>query len=153
VLQEVYLATESAQDSYTNAEFKTDHPSVLGTLGMLPLTQKVDLQIMRNTFDLVWEKWSWEETWGWDFPMTAMTATRLHLPEKAIQALLMDVQTNTYLVNGHNYQDQRLTLYLPGNGGLLTAIALMCAGWEGNTIENPGFPKDGGWDVQWEGFR
>lgn len=153
VLADIYLATESAQDSYTNAEFKTDHPSVLGTLGMLPLTEKVDLQIMRNTFDLVWEKWSWEQTWGWDFPMTAMTATRLHLPEKAIEALMMDVQTNTYLKNGHNYQDERLTLYLPGNGGLLTAVALMCAGWEENTVENPGFPKDGGWEVQWEGLR
>ncbi|WP_417363854.1 hypothetical protein [Galbibacter sp.] len=153
VLGDVYLATESAQDSYTNPVFKTDHPSVLGTLGMLPRTEKVDLEIMRNTFDLVWDKWSWEDTWGWDFPMTAMTATRLHLPEKAVEALLMDIQTNTYLPNGHNYQDERLTLYLPGNGGLLTAVALMCAGWEGNTVETPGFPKDGNWEVQWEGFH
>lgn len=153
VLGDVYLATESAQDSYTNPVFKTDHPSVLGTLGMLPLTKKVDLEIMKNTFDLVWEQWHWEDTWGWDFPMTAMTATRLHLPEKAVEALLMDIQTNTYLVNGHNYQDERLTLYLPGNGGLLTAVALMCAGWEGNTVENPGFPKDGTWEVQWEGLH
>lgn len=153
VLGDVYLATESAKDSYTNPEFKTDHPSVLGTLGMLPLTEKVDLKIMGNTFDLVWDQWSWEDTWGWDFPMTAMTATRLHLPEKAIEALLMDIQTNTYLPNGHNFQDQRLTLYLPGNGGLLTAVALMCGGWKGNTVENPGFPKDGNWDIQWEGFR
>lgn len=153
VLGEVYLATESAQDSYTNPVFKTDHPSVLGTLGMLPLTEKVDLGIMKNTFDLVWREWTWEDTWGWDFPMTAMTATRLHLPEKAVEALLMDIQTNTYLPNGHNYQDERLTLYLPGNGGLLSAVALMCAGWEGNTTENPGFPKDGHWEVQWEGLQ
>ena len=49
--------------------------------------------------------------------MTAMTATRLGLPEKAIDALLMNIATNTYLPNGHNYQDDRLTIYLPGNGG------------------------------------
>jgi hypothetical protein len=149
----VYLATESATDSYTNPEYKTDHPSVLGTFGMLPETKLLDKTIMKNTFDLVWKDWSWSDTWGWDFPMTAMTATRLGMPAKAIDALFMNVQTNTYLVNGHNYQDGRLTLYLPGNGGLLTAVALMCAGWDGCTEKNPGFPKDGTWQVKWEGLK
>lgn len=149
----VYLATESAQDSYTNERFKTDHPAVLGTFGMLPQTPLLDNDRMENTFDLVWKTWYWEETWGWDFPMTAMTAARLNLPEKAIEALLMDITTNTYLPNGHNYQDKRLRLYLPGNGGILTAVALMCAGWDGNTTENPGFPKDGSWNVKWEGLK
>ncbi|WP_335964843.1 hypothetical protein [Galbibacter sp. PAP.153] len=153
VLNKVYLATESARDSYTNPVFKTDHPSVLGTLGMLPLTEKVDVGIMKNTFHLIWTDWTWDDTWGWDFPMAAMTATRLHMPEKAVEALLMDIRTNTYLPNGHNFQDERLTIYLPGNGGILTAVALMCAGWDGNTIENPGFPKDGKWNVKWEGLQ
>lgn len=149
----VYLAAESAPDSYTNPEYKTDHPSVLGAFGMLPETNLLDKATMRKTFDLVWKDWSWNDTWGWDFPMTAMTATRLGMPEKAIDALLMPVQTNTYLINGHNYQDDRLRIYLPGNGGLLTAVALMCAGWDGNNTTNPGFPKDGTWKVQWEGFK
>jgi hypothetical protein len=149
----VYLATESAKDSYTNPEFKTDHPSVLGTYGMLPETPLLDKKIMRKTFDLVWDTWSWNDTWGWDFPMTAMSAARLNIPERAIDALLMDVQTNTYLVNGHNYQDERLRLYLPGNGGLLTAVAMMCAGWDGQTDNNPGFPKNGKWNVKWEGLK
>ncbi|WP_426324736.1 hypothetical protein [Pedobacter sp. R-06] len=149
----VYLAAESAPDSYTNPEYKTDHPSVLGAFGMLPETNLLDKATMRKTFDLVWKDWSWNDTWGWDFPMTAMTATRLGMPEKAIDALLMPVQTNTYLVNGHNYQDDRLRIYLPGNGGLLAAVALMCAGWDGNNTTNPGFPKDGTWKVQWEGFK
>lgn len=149
----VYLATESATDSYTNPEFKTDHPSVLGTFGMLPETSLLDKAVMRKTFDLVWDTWSWNDTWGWDFPMTAMTAARLGMPDKAVDALLMNIRTNTYLVNGHNYQDDRLTIYLPGNGGLLTAVAMMCAGWDGNTIENPGFPKDGTWNVKWEGLQ
>jgi len=149
----VYLAAESAKDSYTNPEFKTDHPSVLGAYGMLPETSLLDKQVMRKTFDLVWNVWSWDKTWGWDFPMTAMTAARLGLPEKAIDALLMNVKTNTYLANGHNYQDERLRLYLPGNGGLLTAVAMMCAGWDGATDKNPGFPKDGKWKVKWEGLK
>lgn len=149
----VYLATESATDSYTNPEFKTDHPSVLGTFGMLPETNLLDKAVMKKTFNLVWDTWSWSDTWGWDFPMTAMAAARLGMPEKAVDALLMNIRTNTYLVNGHNYQDDRLTIYLPGNGGLLTAVAMMCAGWDGNTIENPGFPKDGTWKVKWEGLK
>ena len=92
-----YLFTESATDSYTNPEYRTDHPSVFGAFGMLPQTGMVDTSIMRNTFNWIWKNWTWSKTWGWDFPMTAMTATRLGLPEKAIDALLMPIQTNTYL--------------------------------------------------------
>jgi len=82
-----------------------------------------------------------------------MAATRLNMPDKAVDALLMPVTKNTYLVNGHNYQDGRLTIYMPGNGGLLSAVAMMCAGYEGCTIKNPGFPKDGTWNVKWEGLK
>lgn len=153
VQDNVYLATESATDSYTNPEYKTDHPSVFGTYGMLPETTLLDKNIMKNTFDLIWKTWSWKDTWGWDFPMTAMTAARLGMPDKAVDALFMNVQTNTYLVNGHNYQEGRLPIYLPGNGGVLTAVAMMCAGWDGTTEKNPGFPKDGKWDVKWEGLE
>ena len=148
-----YLFAEHPTDSYTNPEFRTDHPSVFGALGMLPQTKMVNITLMKNTFDWIWDNWSWKETWGWDFPMTAMTAARLGMPDKAIDALLMPIQTNTYLTNGHNYQDDRLTIYLPGNGGLLTAIAMMCAGWEGNKVPNPGIPKDGKWKVKWEGLK
>ena len=105
---------------------------------------------MHATFDRIWQIWQWDKTWGWDFPLTAMTATRLGLQEKAVDALFMDVQTNTYLINGHNYQDPRLRIYLPGNGGLLAAVALMCAGYDGCETETPGFPHDGSWKVRWE---
>jgi hypothetical protein len=148
-----YLFAESATDSYAKPEYKTDHPSIFGALGMMPKTSMVDTSVMKNTFNWVWGNWSWKNTWGWDFPMTAMTATRLNIPDKAIDALLMPVQTNTYLHNGHNYQDDRLTIYLPGNGGLLAATALMCAGYEGNKTINPGIPKDGKWKVKWEGLK
>ena len=148
-----YLFTESATDSYTNPEYRTDHPSVLGALGMMPQADLVDTSIMHNTFNWIWDNWNWNKTWGWDFPMTAMTATRLGLPEKAIDALLIPIQTNTYLNNGHNYQDERLTIYLPGNGGLLSAIAMMCAGYDGCKTIDPGIPKNGKWKVKWEGLR
>jgi hypothetical protein len=149
----VYLATESTPDCYTTERYLTDHPAVLGAYASIPAAHHLDTTVMKNTFDKVWKIWKWEETWGWDFPLTAMAATRLHMPEKAIDALFMPVQTNTYLVNGHNYQDGRLTIYLPGNGGLLAALAMMCAGVDGNSELNPGFPKDGSWKVKWEGLR
>jgi protein-glucosylgalactosylhydroxylysine glucosidase len=149
----LYLATESTPDSYVTERYMTDHPAVLGTYASIPAADGLDTSVMRNTFDLIWKEWRWNDTWGWDFPLTAMTATRLHIPEKAIEALLMPVQTNTYLVNGHNYQDQRLTIYLPGNGGLLAAVAMMCAGFEGNKINNPGIPANGKWKIKWEGLK
>ncbi len=153
VQDNLYLAAESAKDSYTNPEYRTDHPSVLAAFGVMPSTGQVNKATMQNTFDWVWKNWIWKDTWGWDFPMTAMTATRLGLPDKAIDALLMPIQTNTYLLNGHNYQDDRLRIYMPGNGGLLAAMAMMVAGFDGCKIAMPGIPKDGKWKVKWEGLK
>lgn len=149
----LYLAAASAPDTYSNIKYTSDHMAVLGAYGMLPKCKLFTSSTMKSTLNWVWEKWNWDHTWGWDYPMTAMNAARLGEPEKAIGALLMDKRTNTYLVNGHNYQDDRLRIYLPGNGGLLTAIAMMCAGWDGCTTRNPGFPKDGKWNVKWEGLQ
>lgn len=147
-----YLFAESAVDSYTNSVYRTDHPSVLCTLGMLPALPVTDTARMHATFDWIWDNWSWTNTWGWDFPMVAMAATRLGLPDKAIGSLLMPVGKNTWLVSGHNYQDERLRVYLPGNGALLSAVAMMCAGYDGSG-PLPGWPTDGRWKVRYEGLR
>ena len=110
---------------------------------------------MKQTFDEVMQNWNWQSTWGWDYGMIAMCAARLGNPKIALQALLIDTQKNTYLKNGHNFQTtDRLRCYLPGNGALLSAVAMMCAGWEGcQEPLNPGFPKDGQWNVRWEGLQ
>lgn len=149
----LYLASEDAVDTYKDIRFTSDHMAVLGSVGILPMNKLIRADYMKNTLHWIWDNWNWGKTWGWDYPMTAMNATRLGEPEKAVGALLMDKRTNTYLLNGHNYQDGRLRCYLPGNGGLLTAVALMCAGWDGCEVPNPGFPKDGTWDVRWEGLK
>ncbi|MDO4164673.1 MAG: hypothetical protein Q4D56_09865 [Bacteroides sp.] len=150
---QLYLASEDAVDTYRDIRFTSDHMAVLGAVGILPMNKLIRADYMKNTLHWIWDNWNWGKTWGWDYPMTAMNATRLGEPEKAVGALLMEKRTNTYLPNGHNYQDGRLRCYLPGNGGLLTAIALMCAGWDGCEVQNPGFPKDGTWDVRWEGLK
>ncbi|WOK05061.1 hypothetical protein RT717_18425 [Imperialibacter roseus] len=128
----LYLAAESAPESYDSTYYMTDHPSVLGAYGMLPMTDGLDTAVMHRTFDKIWTDWQWHDTWGWDFPMVAMTATRLGDAEKAVDGLLMPITTNIYLPNGHNYQTDRLRLYLPGNGGVLAALAMMAKqenGW------------------------
>ncbi len=148
----LYLAAETAEDTYEDIRFTSDHMEVLGAWGILPKSPLVRKDYMQNTLNWIWDNWNWGKTWGWDYPMTAMNAARLGDPEKAVGALLMDKRTNTYLPNGHNYQDSRLRVYLPGNGGLLTAVGMMCAGWDGCEVKNPGFPKDGRWQVEWEGL-
>ncbi|MBQ3361775.1 MAG: glycoside hydrolase family 88 protein, partial [Prevotella sp.] len=135
---------------------RNDHPACLGVFALIPSSSvSCDNIAAHKTLDWVMKNWNWLTTWGWDYGMIAMAAARLGYPETALQALLIDTQKNTYLKNGHNFQTaDRLRLYLPGNGALLTAIAMMCAGWDGNKEGlNPGFPKDGRWDVRWEGLR
>jgi len=134
---------------------RNDHPAVLGACGLLPYYPIYNKVEMKKTLDWVMQHWNWQTTWGWDYGMIAMTAARLGEPETALKALLIGTQKNTYLPSGHNFQTpDRLRIYLPGNGALLTAIAMMCAGWEGCTMPlNPGFPKDGTWNVRWEGLQ
>ncbi len=134
---------------------RSDHPAVLGACGLLPYSGLFDKEKMRNTLDWAMNNWNWDTTWGWDYGMIAMCAARLGEPETALKALLIDKGKNTYLVNGHNFQEpKRLRLYLPGNGSLLDAVAMMCAGWDGCAEPcNPGFPKDGKWNVRWEGLQ
>lgn len=148
-----YAFTETTPDSFANPRWAHDHPIVLGSLGMLS-GPGIDPPTMRRTLDWVWQNWKWQDSWGWDYPMVAMCAARVGEPERAVDALLMDTPKNTYRANGHNYQRPGLSVYLPGNGGLLTAIAMMAAGWDGGPKKStPGFPDDGTWDVQFEGLR
>jgi hypothetical protein len=147
-----YQNVENTDDTFRDEQQRRDHPTLLGAFGMLPGTG-VDRAMMRHTLEQVMATWNWERTWGWDYPLTAMTAARLGRPDLAIEALLMEVEKNSYLINGHNYQSERLPVYLPGNGGLLTAIAMMCAGWDGSgQVHAPGFPGDGSWVVRYEGL-
>jgi len=146
----LYLAHENCPQTFT--ERNRDHPSMLGALGVLP-GSKLDAETMRRTLKKVLAVWRWEDTWGWDYPMVAMTAARLGEPALAVDALLMNTPKNVWFPNGHNWQRANLPLYLPGNGGLLAAVALMAGGWKGGPGEYaPGFPKES-WSVRWEGLR
>ena len=129
---------------------RMDHPSVLAGLGATPDTGVLDRRFVEATLVDVHREWEWGSTCGWDYPMMAMTATRVGRPDLAVQSLLVNEAKNTYINNGHNWQTQDLPAYLPGNGGLLTAVALMAAGWE-NGPARPGF--DSRWKIEFEGIR
>jgi hypothetical protein len=141
----LYLCSEDTKDSYQNPRYMSDHPIVAGISGVLPMIKMVDPVILGNSLDTIMKKWNWKTTWGWDFPMLAMSAASIGRADQAMDFLLMDAPKNRYLLNGHNYQDARLSIYLPGNGGLLTAVAKMC-------VSNQ-FPRNGKWKVKWENLN
>ena len=146
----VYAALETPPYVLPN-----DHPSMLMAYGFVPPTPVINKETMRKTLDYVLKTWDLKNCWGWDFPMMAMTAARLGEPEKAINILLMNSPKNKFLKNGQNFQElPALPLYLPGNGSLLAAIAMMVAGWDGAPkINAPGFPQNGSWKIRWEGLK
>ncbi len=149
VREGVYLAHENCPETFTKRNY--DHPSMLAAFGVLP-GRMVDRETMRRTLHRALKDWRWADTWGWDYPMTAMTAARLLEPEAAVDALLLDSPKNEWLPNGHNYQRPNLPLYLPGNGGLLSAVAQMAAGWQGRQgTGTPGFPAS--WKLRYESLH
>lgn len=168
----LYLPTASVPQFWREAEspacahghtaprcLNRDHPSLLGALGLLP-GEGVDRETMRRTLDAVLAYWDLRQTWGWDFPLAAMTATRLDEPREAVDLLFYQAPNNhwgaagmtprVHLTDTGAYQLDG-EAYFPSNGSLLLAIALMTAGWDGESAPAPGFPRDGHWHVRTEG--
>lgn len=136
-----------------------DHPSFLMALGFLPESE-ADAETMARTLEATNRLWDLRQTWGWDFPMMAMTAARLGEPELAVDYLMMDAANNQFGVTGmtprYHLGEEGYTraadTYFPSNGGLLAAVALMAAGWDGTEGDAPGFPEQG-WVVRHEGLK
>jgi hypothetical protein len=147
----LYIYSDDRHDTYTARNI--DHVDIIGIAGMLPPFTGLNPAVARRTVEEVGRKWDWDATWGWDFPWMAMAAARVGEPKLAIEALLNP--------SFKNYYDERGICtggpgpYLPGNGGLLYAIAMMAAGWDGAPAGKhaPGFPDDGNWVVKWEGLK
>lgn len=145
--QGVYVTHEGIHDMWT--KFNFEHPALIGTFGMLP-GDGVDQNIFIQTLDKVVATWNFDRTWGWDFPMVAMAAARTNNTKLAVEMLLHN--SPGFQFDEHGLCTGGPFPYFPANGGLLTAIAMMCGGWEGTTVTCPGFPKDGSWNVKAEGF-
>lgn len=180
----LYLAAESQPDLWERARSpqcskgntapdcpNRDHPSFVAAYGLLP-GWGADRETMRRTLKAVVSDWDLRQTWGWDWPMLAMTATRLDEPEMAVNFLLTDAKNFQFGTSGmtprvHLEADaaphaagspdgpgyrRAAETYFPSNGALLLAVGLMVAG--GQTVHelNPGFPPDGQWIVHSEGI-
>lgn len=152
-----------------------DHPSFLMAFGLIP--GRVDSAVMRRTLAAAESHWDLRQTWGWDFPVAAMTAARLGAPDKAVDWLFRDLPNNRWGVSGmtprvHREAEKQLVgpaaanagagldgpgyaraaeTYFPSNGSLLLAIGMMAGGWDGSAGAAPGFPRRG-WKVRAEGL-
>ena len=125
------------------------HQLFLGAGGMIDgaALGVVNRTRMNLTIAAVLQRWDWASTWGWDYGLVALAMARHAWSGEAIaDLLLMNVVKNSYPANGYNFQEAALAAYLPGNGGLLAAIAMLC----GDGAEPPRFPS--AWGVVCEGF-
>lgn len=149
VENDLYVLYEGVQDMWTKHNY--EHPALIGTYGMLP-GDGVDVEILKNTFAKIMSIWRFEKTWGWDFPMLAMTAARLNRPNEAVDLLLHE--NFKFDQHGLAFSMKGPYPYFPANGGLLTAVAMMAGGWDGpGNADVPGFPKNGKWKVKYEKFN
>lgn len=143
-----YVIYEGIDNSWSK-KYTGDHPSMSGMYGWLPMTVGLDLRVVNTTMNRIESSWQFDKCWGWDFPMLAMQAARMGYPNKAVDWLLHPLFTfdDIGMPGGGGRLDAP---YFPGSGGLLYAIALMAAGWDGSDRHTPGFGV--GWDVKWEGL-
>ncbi len=162
----VYVHSTEWRDSFSKRNW--EHPDLIGVYGMIPPIDAVDPEVAKHTLERVVTEWQWDRCWGWDFPWTAMAAARLGRPDLAVDMLLNNSVCNVYDESGVNLGGPSTRggkgPYLPGNGGLLYAIAGMCAGFDEDASDDatnanmpksgdtaPGFPE--GWSVKWEGLK
>jgi hypothetical protein len=128
----LYLPVESVPDFWTTAMSdlcrqhasdasckNRDHPSFLMAYGFIP-GDRIDPAAMRRTFAAVEANWDMRQTWGWDFPMMAMTAARLGEPDKAVDWLFADRKNNQWGVTGMTprvHLDEHADELVPASAG------------------------------------
>jgi len=130
-----------------------DEPAFMPTwlYGVLP-GEGVDKDAMRNTLHAVAGNGGIQDRVTWGTAMYAMCAARLNEPDLAIQLLVGKYEKNPFMPSGYTVRRPEQTpMYFPANGGWLSAVAMMAAGWDGSAGHAPGFPKN--WKVRYEGLQ
>ena len=131
--------------------------AMLMALGYLPQTPMIDKEIMRHTFDAIYERNGLKSFVSWSLGKGAMTAARLGECKRAVDILCNDARGAVFLKNGHVQRAKEplgCAAYLPANSAFLAAVELMAGGWDGAPEKNaPGFPDDGSWKVRVEGLN
>ncbi|HEU5078836.1 MAG TPA: hypothetical protein VFT72_06465 [Opitutaceae bacterium] len=151
----LYLEIETQPNLYAK---KGNVPtSMLMILGFMPKVDVVDTDTVRRTFDEVNRRNGIDHWVSWATGQAAMTATRLGEPELAVRILTNQAPAARFMNNGHVRRPKEpdgCPAYLPVNASVLAALGLMAGGWDGGPEGNaPGFPRDGNWHVQAEGFN
>jgi hypothetical protein len=142
-----YVTYEGIPNMWSTPEYTEDHPALLGIYGWLPPDSRFNLTIFNNTVAKVHETWNFPFSYGWDFPLLAITEARRSDAQRAVSQLL-DVN-NAFDEVGMPVGGTRVpTPYFPSAAGLLLAVAMMCGGWDG--FEGPVWPEN--WEVECEGF-
>ena len=116
-----YAFTETTPDSYTNRRWNDDHPAVLGAFGMLP-GPGIDQPTMRRTVRLGLAELELAEHLGLGLsargdecrPARRARARCRRAVARHAEKLLSQQRPQPPAPG--------LTIYLPGNGGLLTAV-------------------------------
>ncbi|KAL3458388.1 Six-hairpin glycosidase-like protein [Aspergillus heterothallicus] len=146
VVDGAYSISEDQPDMWMNPDYTTDHPSQIAVYGLLPPTAGVDVRTVNATMAKVVATWALDESYGWDFPMLAMTALRLGDVDGAVAWLLDDhFQFDDV---GNPVGTVVPTPYFPASSALLFAVAMMAGGWDG--AEGAHFPAH--WGARVEGF-
>lgn len=121
-------ASDACREHATAPQCKNrDHPSFLMAYGFIP-GARIDPAAMRRTFEAVEQNWDVRQTWGWDFPMMAMTAARVGEPEKAVDWLFADLKNNQWGPTGMTprvHLDEHADELVPvsaGAGGVAMAV-------------------------------
>lgn len=144
---DTYVTYEGIKNMWTTPEYTEDHPGLLGICGWLPPDPRFNETVFNNTITKVHETWNFPFSYGWDFPLLAITEARRGDAERAV-AQLLDVN-NAFNELGMPEGGTRVpTPYFPSAAGLLLAVGMMAGGWDGK--EGGIWPE--GWQVEAEGF-
>jgi len=151
-----HLATFAEKDGiYVDSKGRPMRLSFI--LGLMPPSRAITLDKASRTQAKIEEMMSQNRGrsygsrgMGWGVALNAVGLAKLGDTEGAVEALCGGLGYG-FNVNGVNRGLGGA--YLPTNGALLYAVAVMAAGWEGAPDKNaPGFPDDGSWVVKSEGL-
>ncbi|KAJ8109751.1 hypothetical protein OPT61_g7227 [Boeremia exigua] len=147
VENDTYVTYEGIENMWQTPEYTEDHPGLLGIYGWLPPDPQFNETVFNNTIDKVHETWNFPFSYGWDFPLLAITEARRGDAERAVRWLLDE--NNRFDELGMPEGGTRVpTPYFPSAAGLLLAVGMMSGGWDG--MEGGVWPD--GWQVESEGF-
>ncbi|KAI1471125.1 Six-hairpin glycosidase-like protein [Daldinia caldariorum] len=151
----LYAVYEGLNSSWwEDPKLNGDPRSLIMLQGILPDTPAIDPDVALKTADKIWGVWTDDKIRGWGRPVLAINSARIGNPERAIYHMTVYdywiFDDAGFAVRGGDGGTP--PPFMPGNAGLLYAVAYMAAGWKRSTEDAPGFPKDGSWIVKHEGL-